>query len=87
MVTTVVSSWMAPCQGRYADSRTGQESNGVRRFHPKQIADRYDIEKGDEVWWTDDADGDGSEFIPQRRSRRRHSDHSRCSSAPHSHPF
>lgn len=56
---------MAPCQGPYADSRTVQESNGGYVVSiPKQIADRYEIEKGDEVWWTDDADGDGPEFIP-----------------------
>lgn len=52
-------------KGPYADSRTVQESNGGYMVSiPKQIAERYDIEKGDEVWWTDDADDDLPTFIP-----------------------
>jgi bifunctional DNA-binding transcriptional regulator/antitoxin component of YhaV-PrlF toxin-antitoxin module len=56
---------MSSGKGPYADSRTVQESNGGYMVSiPKQIAERYDIEKGDEVWWTDDADDEGPEFIP-----------------------
>jgi hypothetical protein len=49
-------------EGLYADSRTGQKSNrGFVVSILKQIAERDNIENGDEVWWTDD--GDGLEFI------------------------
>lgn len=56
---------MSSGKGPYADSRTVQESNGGYMVSiPKQIAERYDIEKGDEVWWTDDPDTDRPTFIP-----------------------
>lgn len=46
---------MSSGKGPYANSRTVQKTKvGYMVSMPKQIAERYDIEKGDEVWWTDD---------------------------------
>lgn len=59
---------MAPGKGPYADSRTVQESNGGFMVSiPKQIAERYGIDKGDEVWWTDDPDSEEPRFIPPNK--------------------
>lgn len=56
---------MVPGNGPYADSRTVQESNGGYTVSiPKKIAERYEIEQGDEVWWTDDPSDDRPQFIP-----------------------
>lgn len=51
--------------GPYADSRTVQESNGGFTVSiPKEIVERYELEQGDQVFWTDSPDGDTPQFLP-----------------------
>lgn len=58
-----------PClsqrRGPFADSRTVQESNGGYTVSiPKEIAERYELEEGDQVFWTDSPDGETPQFLP-----------------------
>lgn len=52
-------------RGPYADSRTVQESNGGYTVSiPKEIAERYELEKGDQVFWTDSPEAETPQFLP-----------------------
>jgi hypothetical protein len=43
---------MSERRGPYADSRTVQESNGGYTVSiPKEIAERSELEKGDQMFW------------------------------------
>ena len=56
---------MSQRRGPYADSRTVQESNGGYTVSiPKEIAERYDLKKGDQVFWTDSPGGEKPKFLP-----------------------
>lgn len=58
---------MVEDHGLYSDSRTVQENNGGFTVSiPKEIADRYGIEKGDQVWWRDGPEDENPQFKPPR---------------------
>lgn len=54
-------------RGPSAGSRTAQESNGGYIIFPTDIAERYGLGKGDQVFWTDSPE---EESRSSSRSRR-----------------